>query len=242
MGRKERQRRYPGPTFSIAGKNRAKLGYFWDHAFFKAKSGPHLGGVGNPDSGFAMLDSEQQKLTSLGFIYKLKVSEVLPSLHGGTTRFSPLWQADRSRIQRMAPLEYIGCSMAGWFDFAIADGLHQLAGDTAQGNGLGVFGRAAKKLIALTGTLMGGYADDLFNIFYCMEPRTMVAEGLTYGGQDGATSSSSMVCWKRSRRCRRRTTPAFAPRRPFTSHGQEDARGTHDGGQVLGRGSPGARR
>jgi SNF2 family DNA or RNA helicase len=73
--------------------------------------------------------------------------------------------------------------MGGWFDFAIADELHQLAGDTAQGNGLGVLGRAAKRLIALTGTLMGGYADDLFNIFYRMEPRTMAGEGFAYGGQ-----------------------------------------------------------
>jgi hypothetical protein len=38
-------------------------------------------------------------------------------------------------------------------------------------------------LIALTGTLMGGYADDLFNIFYRMEPHAMVAEGFAYGGQ-----------------------------------------------------------
>ena len=46
--------------------------------------------------------------------------------------------------------------MRGWFDFAIADERHQLAGDTAQGDGLGVLGRAAQRLIALTGTLMGG--------------------------------------------------------------------------------------
>ena len=83
----------------------------------------------------------------------------------------------------MAPIEYIGRYMRGWFDFAIADELHQLAGDTAQGNGLGVLGRAAQRLIALTGTLMGGYADDLFNIFYRMEPHAMVREGFAYGGQ-----------------------------------------------------------
>jgi hypothetical protein len=83
----------------------------------------------------------------------------------------------------MAPIEFVGRYMGRWFDFAIADELHQLAGDTAQGNGLGVLGRAAKRLIALTGTLMGGYADDLFNIFYRMEPHTMVAEGFAYGGQ-----------------------------------------------------------
>ena len=123
MGRKEWRRRYPGPTFFIAGKDRAKLGYFWDHAFLKAKSGPNLGSVVNPDSGVAILNSEQRKLTSLDFVDKLKVSEVLPSLRGGTTRFSALWQADRSGIVRMAPIEYIGRYMAGWFDFAIADEL-----------------------------------------------------------------------------------------------------------------------
>jgi hypothetical protein len=183
IGRNEWRKRLPGPTFFISGKDKGKLSYFWDHAFIKAKSGPNLGGVVNPDSGLAILDSEMKKLTALDFQEKVKVSEALAAPRGGTTRFSPLWQADRTRIQRMAPIEYIGRYMRGWFDFAIADELHQLAGDTAQGNGLGVLGRAAQRLIALTGTLMGGYADDLFNIFYRMEPRAMVCEGFAYGGQ-----------------------------------------------------------
>jgi superfamily II DNA or RNA helicase len=183
MGRKEWRQRFACPTFFITGKDKGKLSYFWDHVFLKAKSGPSLGGVINPDSGLAILDSEMAKLTALDFHDKVKISEALAAPRGGTTRFSPLWQADRTRIQRMAPFEYIGRYMRGWFDFAIADELHQLAGDTAQGNGLGVLGRAAQRLIALTGTLMGGYADDLFNIFYRMESRAMVREGFAYGGQ-----------------------------------------------------------
>jgi len=183
MRRAEWRKRFPGPVFFITGKDKGKLGYFWDHAYLKAKSGPNSGGVINPDSGLAILDSERQKLTTIDFAEKVKVSEALSLPQGGTTRFSALWQADRSRIQRMAPIEYIGRYMRGWFDFAIADELHQLAGDTAQGNGLGVLGRAANRLIALTGTLMGGYADDLFNIFYRMEPRVMAREGYAYGGQ-----------------------------------------------------------
>ena len=135
MGRKEWRKRFPGPTFFITGKDKGKLGYFWEHVYLKAKSGPNLGGVVNPDSGIAILDSEMQKLTALDFTDKLKVSEALTAPRGGTTRFSALWQADRSRIQRMAPIEYVGRYMRGWFDFAIADELHQLAGDTAQGNG-----------------------------------------------------------------------------------------------------------
>ena len=83
----------------------------------------------------------------------------------------------------MAPIEYIGRFMRGWFDFAIADELHQLAGDTAQGNDAGSLGRAGQRLIALTGTLMGGYSDDLFNVFWRMEPHVMAREGFAYGGQ-----------------------------------------------------------
>ena len=183
MGRREWRKRFPWPTVFITGKDRGKLSYFWDHVFLKPKSGPNLGGVVNPDSGLAVLDSEMEKLTALDFRDKVKVSEVLTPAPGGATRFSALWQADRTRIQRMAPIEFVGRYMRGWFDFAIADELHQLAGDTAQGNGLGVLGRAARRLIALTGTLMGGYADDLFNIFYRMEAQAMVREGFAYGGQ-----------------------------------------------------------
>jgi hypothetical protein len=183
LGHKEWRKRCSGPAFFITGKDKGKLGYYWEHAYLKAKSGPNFGGVINPDTGSAIMDSERQKLTHLDFVDKIKLFEALTLPQGGTTRFSALWQADRNRIQRMAPIEFIGRYMGGWFDFAIADELHQLAGDTAQGNGLGVLGRAAKRLIALTGTLMGGYADDLFNIFYRMEPRTMVDEGFAYGGQ-----------------------------------------------------------
>jgi SNF2 family DNA or RNA helicase len=183
MSRKEWHKRCPAPAFFITGKDKGKLGYYWEHVFLKAKSGPNLGGVVNPDTGLAILDSERQKLTYLDFEDKVKLSELLTRAQGGTTRYSALWQANRERIQRMAPIEFVGRYMPRWFDFAIADELHQLAGDTAQGNGLGVLGRAARRLIALTGTLMGGYADDLFNIFYRMEPHAMVGEGFAYGGQ-----------------------------------------------------------
>jgi hypothetical protein len=157
MGHKEWRKRCSTPAFFITGKDKGKLGYYWEHAYLKAKSGPNLGGVINPDTGAAIMDSERQKLTHLDFVDKIKLSESLTLPHGGTTNYSALWQADRNRIQRMAPIEYIGRYMGGWFDFAIADELHQLAGDTAQGNGLGVLGRAAKRLIALTGSRCHAY-------------------------------------------------------------------------------------
>jgi hypothetical protein len=114
---------------------------------------------------------------------QLKVSELIERAIGGKRLFSPLWQADRLKIQRMAPVKYIGRFMKGWFDVSIADEIHQLAGETAQGAAVGVLARTGRKLVALTGTLMGGYADDLFNVFFRMEPHMIVAEGFAYGGE-----------------------------------------------------------
>src|ERR1700678_158475 len=79
MGRREWRERFPGPVFFITGKDKGKLGYFWDHAYLKAKSGPNLGSIVNPDSGLAILDSERQKLTHLDFDDKVKMSETLVS-------------------------------------------------------------------------------------------------------------------------------------------------------------------
>jgi hypothetical protein len=90
--------------------------------------------VVNPDTGLAILDSERQKLTYLDFDDKVKLSEMLTRPQSGTTQYSALWQANRKRIKRMAPIEFVGRYMPRWFDFAIADELHQLAGLSAGSN------------------------------------------------------------------------------------------------------------
>jgi len=182
LGRKGWTRRCSHCSVFIIPKDKGKLSYFWRHAFLTAKCGPELGGVVNPDTGVSIENPEGGRFTRLDFD-QLKISEQVERAPGGTELFSPLWQADRTKIQRMAPVEYLGRYMKGWFDLAIADELHQLAGDTAQGNALGVLARAGRRLVALTGTLMGGYADDLFNVFYRMEPQIIAADGFAYGGE-----------------------------------------------------------
>ena len=57
----------------------------------------------------------------------------------------------------------------------------RLAGDTAQGNALGVLARVAKKVAGLTGTLLSGYADDLFNTLFRVDANRMVRDGFTWG-------------------------------------------------------------
>lgn len=71
--------------------------------------------------------------------------------------------------------------MKGFFDFFIADEVHELkGGTTAQGNSFGALASASKKTIALTGTLLGGYGDDIFYLLYRLSATTMKQEGLEY--------------------------------------------------------------
>jgi hypothetical protein len=170
------------PAYFIVSKETGKLGYFWKHAHTEAKSGRWRSTVTNPDTGQSISAPAGGYLRRADF-RDVKISETFHREKDGTQGHSALWEADSDKIQRMAPLEYIGRYMKGWWDYSIADELHQLANDTAQGNNLDVLRRCARKLIGLTGTMMGGYADDLFNIFYRMEPRKMVSEGFEAGSQ-----------------------------------------------------------
>lgn len=110
----------------------------------------------------------------------------------GRTKYSALWQADRTKIVRMAPIEYIGRFMPEWWDYAIADELHQLANLTAQGNALGVLARAGRRFLGLTGTLLSGYADDLFNTLFRTNAKGMLAgmSGGPPGGRDSLVTSA----------------------------------------------------
>jgi hypothetical protein len=93
----------------------------------------------------------------------------------------------------MAPIEFIGRYMPGWFNYAICDEIHQLAGDTAQGNALGTLASCTDRIIGLTGTLLGGYADDLFNTLFRLEARRM-KERLRMGYHGAQFFHSGLRC------------------------------------------------
>lgn len=170
-----------GPALFIVGRERAKLSYFWRHAYMKPQSGKYRGCVVNPASGEPVF-CDDRRLTAAEFD-KTRVSQVLSENSGKRRRLlcAPLWQADNKKIARMAPIDFIGRYMAGWFDYAICDELHQLAGDTAQGNALGTLSVCARRTVGLTGTLLGGYADDLYNILFRMQASRMVTKGFAWG-------------------------------------------------------------
>lgn len=170
-----------GPALFIVGRDRAKLGYFWRHAYAMPRSGRHRGCVVNPESGAPVM-TEEGRLTALDFD-KVRIIEVLTELSQKAcrSRFAPLWQADNHKIPRVAPVDFIGRYMRQFFDYAVCDELHQLAGDTAQGNALGALAACADRVVGLTGTLLGGYADDLYNILFRLQPNRMIAKGYEWG-------------------------------------------------------------
>jgi hypothetical protein len=175
------------PAVFVVGRDRAKLGYFWRHAYQVARCGRYQGSVVNPDSGSPVyLGSEGERLLAMDF-KKVKLSEMLGqgegTNHARRPLYSALWQADGKKIRRFAPIDFIGRYMSdGFFDYAIADEVHELkGGDTAQGNALGTLASSARHIAVLTGTLLGGYADELFNILFRLGPSRMLEEGFEYG-------------------------------------------------------------
>jgi hypothetical protein len=184
MGRKGWKSLCGVPAYFIVSKETGKLSYFWKHAYGTPKSGEARNCVVNPETGRTVPKAEGGQLLRSDF-EDVKHSEVVQRAEG-TEHFAPLWEADRSKIQRMAPLEYMGRYMKRFFDYAFADEMHQLANDTAQGNNLAVLRRCSRKLIGNTGTLMGGYASDLFHILFRMEPWKMVRAGFEAGTQGQA--------------------------------------------------------
>ena len=169
----------------VVSRERAKLGYFWRHSFLTPRSGPYLGCVVNPDTGRPIVtDADQLRRADFR---KAKLSELILSEEGSTGArrplFSALWQADGSKVRRYAPVDFLSRYLGdGFFDYAIADEVHELkGGETAQGNALGALARCADRIVILTGTLLGGYADELFHILFRLDARKMVADGFDHG-------------------------------------------------------------
>src|SRR5260370_25058645 len=88
----------------IVGRERAKLGYFWRHAYRMPRSGPYLGCVVNSDTGMPVF-VDDRRLTSSEF-EKVKIAETIETREGKSCRpiHSPLWQADPDKIRRYAPI------------------------------------------------------------------------------------------------------------------------------------------
>ena len=79
----------------------------------------------------------------------------------------------------------------GFFDLLLVDEGHEYKTQgSAQGQAMGVLAGKARKTILLTGTLMGGYADDLFYLLWRIMPRQMIADGFQYNASNSLGSAA----------------------------------------------------
>ena len=94
-----------------------------------------------------------------------------------------LWVADNGKVRRYAKAEFIKRYLPkDFFDLLILDEVHELkGGGTAQGQAMSCLISRSKKVLSLSGTLMGGYVKDLFYLLWRMFPQWMRESGFEYG-------------------------------------------------------------
>ena len=90
------------------------------------------------------------------------------------------------------PSEYVKRYLPqGTFDLLIADEAHEYKNaGSAQGQAMGVLASKARKTLLLTGTLMGGYGDDLFYLLFRALPGRMIEDGYRPSKQGSLTPAA----------------------------------------------------
>ncbi|EOG9025611.1 helicase-related protein, partial [Pseudomonas aeruginosa] len=79
----------------------------------------------------------------------------------------------------------------GFFDLLVCDEGHEYKGSgSAQGQAMGVLAAKARRTLLLTGTLMGGYADDLFALLFRMLTGRMIEDGYRPSRTGNMTSAA----------------------------------------------------
>ncbi|MDZ7922873.1 MAG: SNF2-related protein [Marinagarivorans sp.] len=89
-------------------------------------------------------------------------------------------------VKRYLPRDFL--------DLLIVDEGHEYKNEgSAQGQAMGVLASKAKKVLLLTGTLMGGYASDLFFLLWRIMPSRMIEMGYRCNTMNGSMAQASLA-------------------------------------------------
>lgn len=175
IGDLERARHADGPMqFVICSREYAKLGYRWQPAAIsrvawnpegpieRDETGTVVRALGCPACFAPIVDDEGVPLTR---------ADLAEKKHWCDGCGSPLWQADRTGPRRIPLADYLLRRMRNEYDLAVIDECHELKGrGTAQGFAGASLAEACPRTLVLTGTLLGGYASNLFHLLYRFSP------------------------------------------------------------------------
>lgn len=175
------------PTWLIMGETIAKNGPYWRAAAVKDNRGilrcPDCGAQlrdkANGEGNFlTMKDLERSRKRCAAEVPTLRVdAEGNPILRRcGAT----LWQYIGKQVV-WAPADYIHKHLKGVFDYLICDEVHEEKSDTsARANALGSLVASCRKVVAMTGTLIGGKSGHVRSLLFRLAPKSLNAENLSW--------------------------------------------------------------
>lgn len=158
------------PEYWIIGRDRAKLGY---GRRFGARWHAHRGYWTCPDCGHPLQNPETGVYWPHAITTPTRANRHCPFCRAS------LWTADPA-LRRISPMAYLAHYAPKRCDLVIFDEVHELKGATEQGQVLALGQRVGRRILAGTGTLGSGFADDLHLIQYRINPRSMIAEGIAH--------------------------------------------------------------
>ena len=183
--------RRPGitPEFYVIGRERAKTTFQWRPAAVQTRLGMSCPKCGKPlldndDVPLPIFERNTQGKYKRKYQCRNKVTKWLwdqeTGKHNKRLRIcgEPLWQPDMNsrKSRKYMPAMFIKNKLKNFFDLLIADEIHQYRNLSGQGYAFGILSNVCKHTLGLTGTLMGGYASDLFYLIYRTHPNVMLAD------------------------------------------------------------------
>lgn len=159
------------PTWYIISRDRAKLGAKWQPAIIHRH---------RMEPGIA-------RCPKCGCVQEKNETPLeIPHFAANKRRCSnedcgeQLWQFNRD-IDRWEPAWYIKRHLKGFFRYLVLDEVHEeKSASSAQANAAGSLIAACRYTLALTGTLIGGYADHIRPLLFRLCPRSVVEEGFSW--------------------------------------------------------------
>jgi hypothetical protein len=175
------------PTWLIMGETLAKNGAYWRPAAVKdcqrilrcPECGSQLRAKASAGGNFLTLkDLERSRKRCTAEVPTRRLNA------DGEPVMRPcdaaLWQyIGKPRV--WAPADYIHKHLRGVFDYLVCDEVHEEKSETsARANALGALVASCRKVIAMTGTLIGGKAGHVRSLLFRLSPGSLKAEGLSW--------------------------------------------------------------
>jgi hypothetical protein len=161
------------PTWFVVSNNKAKMGAKWRPVYREERGIAHCCQCRQPVMKTVKQDGKET-------LEPLPLEDLAKKQLACEICESPLWTYTHE-IDRWPAANYVHKQLRGVFRYLVIDESHQTKGDdTAIANAMGKLVASVPHVIAMTGTLIGGYADHLRTLLFRVSPTSMVADGLGF--------------------------------------------------------------